>query len=230
MATQQALIELPTSVLLDKFGAGSHKPGSGSAAALMGLLSAKLVVTVASLSVQRLGYRKDHAKIQFAIDSIEQQLEPRLKNLFEHDAVVFDKVIKSRMARDNITDEKEKRRLAHMALENLKEATDIPFDICGICFQLIDYGIAMFDMGFKAARGDTGAAISAAVAGAMACIFVINLNLQSFRGSEWAKERRKRCDELHKVLETKQLAAFERVMTLREEDVASISLPFSEQP
>jgi formiminotetrahydrofolate cyclodeaminase len=230
MATQQALIELPTAVLLDKFGAGGHKPGSGSAAALMGLLSAKLVVTVASLSLQRLAYRKDHAKIQFVMDSVEQQLEPRLKELFEHDAVVFDQVIKSRMARDNDIDEKEKRRLAHMALEKLKEATDIPFDICGICFRLIDHGIAMFDMGFKAARGDTGAAISAAVAGAMASIFVINLNLRSFRGSEWAKERRKRCDELHEVLESKQLAAFKRVMTLREEDVASISLPLSEQP
>ena len=36
------LLELPANKLLDQFGGGSHVPGSGSAAALMGLLAAQL--------------------------------------------------------------------------------------------------------------------------------------------------------------------------------------------
>ncbi len=79
----------------------------------------------------------------------------------------------------------------------------------------------MFDMGFRGARGDTGAAISAAVAASMSGIFVVNLNLKSFRGSDWAVEKREQCDALHKSLRSKQTAAFGRVMTLRAEDVTS---------
>jgi len=82
----------------------------------------------------------------------------------------------------------------------------------------------MFDIGFQAARGDSGAAVSAAVAGAMAGIFVVSLNLRSFKQSEWATAKRKRVAELEKELEVKQLEAFGRVSHLKAEDVESIAL------
>jgi hypothetical protein len=53
----QDLITLPTDELLTKFGAGMHNPGSGSAAALLGLVSCKLVQTVISLSHGRDKYQ-----------------------------------------------------------------------------------------------------------------------------------------------------------------------------
>lgn len=227
--TQVALIELPTSTLLEKFGSGTHAPGSGSAAALMGLLSGRLIVTVAKLSMRRVEYERDHAKIEFVSQKITTELDPLLRDLFQRDATIFDEVIKARVARDNAADEKERRRHGELALEKLKVATDIPFQIGDACLALIDHGAAVFDMGFKGARGDTGAAISAAVAGAMAAIFVINLNLKSFRGSEWAIQQRKRCDDMHHLLARKQLDAFSRVMTLREEDISSMAFNFDEQ-
>lgn len=49
----QDLMTLPTDQLLSKFGSGGHKPGSGSAAALLGLVSCKLAQTVVSLSAGR---------------------------------------------------------------------------------------------------------------------------------------------------------------------------------
>ena len=223
-----ALIQLPTDQLLSKFGSGSHAPGSGSAAALMGLLSSKLILTVASLSLKKPEYRKDYAVIEYLSNQISNDHESRLLELFELDAIVFNDVIKSRVARDNSVDDKDKRHHSEMALQKLREATEIPFEICGICIKLIDLGASMFDIGFRGARGDTGAAICAAVAGAMSSIFVINLNLKSFRESEWAIEKRKLCDKLHKELEKKQLEAFGKVMTLRAEDVNSMSFPFHE--
>lgn len=225
---QIALIDLPTTILLEKFGSGTHAPGSGSAAALMGLLSGRLIVTVAKLSLRRSEYRHDHAKIEFVSRKILDGLEPSLRELFQRDAVIFDEVIKARVARDNASDERDRRRYGELALEKLKVATGIPFEIGDACLELIDHGAAVFDMGFKGVRGDTGAAISAAVAGAMAAIFVINLNLKSFRGSEWAIQQRKRCDNMHHLLASKQLDAFGRVMTLREEDISSMSFNFNE--
>jgi formiminotetrahydrofolate cyclodeaminase len=222
---QLALLDLPAGTLLEKFGAGSHSPGSGSAAALMGLLSCRLIMTVAKLSLERDAYRKDHAKIRLLAERIQDQREPALREFFQRDAEAFDRVIQERLARDKAPkDSAERRRHSDHALEHLRVATDIPFQIAETCLTLIDDGTSIFDMGFKAARGDTGAAISAAVAGAMSSVFVINLNLKSFRGSEWATEKRARCDRLQDVLSKKQLEALERVMTLRAEDVGSVGL------
>ena len=223
--SQLVLLELPAGTLLEKFGSGTHSPGSGSAAALMGLLACRLIQTVATLSLKKPAYRKDHSKIELLASLIRDRREPTLRSLFQRDAEAFDKVFRSRVARDAApTDSLDRRRHADQALDHLREATMIPFEIADTCVSLIDDGVAIFDMGFKAARGDTGAAISAAVAGAMASVFVINLNLRSFRGSDWAREQRARCDTLHDVLTRKQLEAFERVMTLREEDVTSVGL------
>lgn len=221
---RNALMELPAGKLLDKFGSGSHAPGSGSAAALMGILSGKLIITVGKLSLRKPEYQKDHSKIEYIIQRIEQDIEPELRRLFEEDATIFDEVIKLRIARDREADPKEKRKLGERANEKLRVATDIPIKICELCIRLIDHGIAMFDMGFQAARGDSGAAVSAAVAGAMSGIFVVSLNLRSFKGSEWAVARRKRVEELQRELEGKQLAAFGRVSRLKEEDVETMAL------
>jgi formiminotetrahydrofolate cyclodeaminase len=217
-------MELPANKLLDKFGAGSHKPGSGSAAALMGILAGKLIITVGKLSLQKPKYQKDHSKIEYIIERIVDDIEVELQKLFDEDAVIFDEVIRLRVARDKAENERERKKLSEQANEKLREATDLPIRICELCMRLIDHGVSMFDIGFESARGDSGAGVSAAVAGAMSSIFVINLNLKSFRDSEWAKSRRKKVNELKKTLEIKQLDAFGRVSQLKEEDVESMSL------
>lgn len=217
------LMTIPAGKLLDKFGSGTHAPGSGSAAALMGILSAKLIITVGKLSLKKDEYRDDHSKIQYINDRIEEDIEPELKKLFDEDASIFDEVIKLRVARDKATDKNEKKRLGEQANNKLRVATDIPIRICELALRLIDHGTAMFDMGFKAARGDSGAAVSSAVAGAMSAIFVVSLNLRSFKKSEWAQSKRKRVAELEKELEKKQLDAFGRVSQLKEEDVEAMS-------
>lgn len=219
-----SLLEVPTGKLLDKFGAGNHKPGSGSAAALMGILSGKLIVTVGYLSRKKPKYRDRHPEIEYLIKQVQDSIEPRLKELFDHDSVVFDQVIKLRIERDKAKSETEKKRLSRQALNALKEATDIPIEICELCLRLLDHASAMFDLGFEPARGDSGAAISAAVAGAMSSIFVVNLNLRSFRESKWAEERRHKVDKLHTQLETAQLDAFSRVGILKEEDIEAIQV------
>jgi len=52
-ASQLTLLARPTTELLDEFGAGNASPGSGSAAALMGLLAAKLLITVCDKSLTK---------------------------------------------------------------------------------------------------------------------------------------------------------------------------------
>lgn len=219
----QHLLGLPADTLLNKFGSGKHAPGSGSAAALMGLLSAKLVLTVGQLTLIRKDYEKHHSDIKAACERIQSFVVPRLEQLFQDDAEVFDKVITARRARDGASEPREKRRLSEHALEELKIATAIPFNIADACLELIDLAAVVFDGGFKGARGDTGAALSSAVAGVLASVFVINLNLKSFRGSYWARQQRKHCDELQTRVSDKYAAALTRVVQLRAEDVATLT-------
>lgn len=219
----QHLLGLPAETLLDKFGSGKHAPGSGSAAALMGLLSAKLVLTVGQLTLIRAEYARHHIAIRAACDRIQSFVVPRLERLFQEDAEVFDRVIAARRARDGASEPREKRRLGDAALEQLKTATAIPFNIAETCLELIDLAATVFDGGFRGARGDTGAALSSAVAGVLASVFVINLNLKSFRGSYWAREQRRQCDELQTRVSEKYESALMRVVKLRAEDIAALA-------
>jgi formiminotetrahydrofolate cyclodeaminase len=108
--SQLALLDLPAGTLLEKFGSGTHSPGSGSAAALMGLLSCRLLQTVATLSLSKPAYRKDHPKIELLASTIRDKREPALRSLFQKDAEAFDQVFKARVARDEAPKDSSERR------------------------------------------------------------------------------------------------------------------------
>jgi hypothetical protein len=77
----------------------------------------------------------------------------------------------------------------------------------------------VFDLWFKAARGDSGVAISSALAAANGAISIIYLNLTSFKGSEWAVNARKKADELSQRAQQLQAGFLERILRLQKEVV-----------
>jgi formiminotetrahydrofolate cyclodeaminase/Zn-dependent peptidase ImmA (M78 family) len=216
----KSYLDLSVNELLAKFGMGAHAPGSGSAAAFKGLLASELLVTVGRLTLKKDKYRDHYVWVKEAVDRIESHLIPALRSLFQEDAEAFDRVFKSRVARDKESDPQLKIRLESHALEELKVATAIPFRIADICVELVDHAESLFDSGFSSARGDTGAAFSAAIAGALASVFIINLNLIPFKGSYWARQQQKRCDELQRTVAEKHQNALARVTYLRTESLA----------
>jgi hypothetical protein len=74
----------------------------------------------------------------------------------------------------------------------------------------------MFDFGFRPARGEPSAALSAAIAGATTALSVAYLNLSSFRQSEWAQDVRAKCDELLAEMHGIQEELLQRLRGLRE--------------
>jgi len=85
------LLNVTTEELLEKFGAGNHKPGSGSAAAFQGMLSAKLLVTVISL-INEPKRRDNHQMVLPTLLKMDKEIHngifPKLKE-FQEDAVHF---------------------------------------------------------------------------------------------------------------------------------------------
>ncbi|WLI90080.1 cyclodeaminase/cyclohydrolase family protein [Massilia sp. R2A-15] len=212
-------LQLSASDLLEEFGGGGHAPGSGSAAALIGLLAANLVYTVGQLTVKRSKYKQYHDEVDASCAKIQTVLIPTLRELLQRDAEAFDAVYQARVARDEAVDPKEGARLQAVSLNEQKLAIAIPFKIAEACLELIEISARVFDVGFQAARGDTGVALSAAVAGVLSAVFVINLNLAPFKRNYWARQRRHECDQLHALAMEKYTGTLERVDALRSEDV-----------
>ncbi|MQA20324.1 cyclodeaminase/cyclohydrolase family protein [Rugamonas rivuli] len=215
-------LKLSANDLLNEFGGGGHAPGSGSAAALIGLLAANLVYTVGQLTIGKPKYRAHHAEIEASCSTIRNVLIPGLRDLFQRDVEAFDAVYKARVARDSAIDERESERLQSVSLSQQKLATAIPFEIAEACLKLIDISDRIFEVGFQAARGDTGVALSASVAGVLSSVFVINLNLIPFKRNYWARQRRSECDQLQRTAMGKYQAMLLRVKALRSEDVDAV--------
>jgi len=205
-----ALLKTPTGELLEAFAAGSHMPGAGSAAALMGLLAGKLIVSVGKLSLRKPTYQDRHGEIERLVGAVAGRIEPELRRLFERDSVIFDEVIALRRARDAEADEGKRAAILAQLETTMRDATEIPFRICELCVELVDLGTAMFDAGLVAGRGDSGAAISAAAGGAMSGIFILGSNLDSFEPSGWLNEQQTRYRDLQRTLADKQRQGFGR--------------------
>ena len=218
-----SLLDRPTGQLLNDFGAGKASPGSGSAAALMGLLAAKLLVTVCDKSASKPECRNSERVLVYIREQV-QGIEPKLIELFEKDAREFDQVVALRIARDKAESAQEKTRLSRESQDLLEIATDNAFQIIGQCMKLIDHGVVVFESGWKAVRGDSGAALSAAIAGVSSGIFIANLNLKTLGNRKYAAENVSRCDAIYRELIAKQAKAFSCVTSLNAEAIASIQL------
>ncbi|MEM6458612.1 MAG: cyclodeaminase/cyclohydrolase family protein [Planctomycetota bacterium] len=89
------LASVPFQELLEKFAAGNHKPGSGSAAALSGLLSSAMARTVIDLTLRRQKYADKHQDFRVMLNEITRRIEPQLWQAFQEDSEQFAKVIAS---------------------------------------------------------------------------------------------------------------------------------------
>lgn len=221
---QQSFLDKPTGQLLNDFGAGKAAPGSGSAAALMGLLAAKLLVTVCEKSLTKPECKKNEKVLEYIRDQVKAT-EPRLVELFEKDANEFDEVVALRVARDKAESSQEKAKYSRQSQELLETATDNAFQIIEQCMKLVDHGVVIFESGWHAVRGDSGAALSAAIAGVLSGVFVANLNMKTLKGRKYASDNMSRCNDLYKELSLKQEKAFSCVTSLNAEALAAIQLP-----
>lgn len=208
------LLELPSGELLQKFGMGNHKPGSGSAAAFQGLLSAQLVRTVISLTNEEKRRNRYAASLPELLRmnvAIETRICPSLEKLCEEDSVQFDKYICILRERDAEINPERHLELDRMGLKELIPATDIPFKIAVLCKELCEFAIYVFDHGFKAARGDAAVALNGAIASVAGCLSIINLNLSKFGCNDWTLRVRLNAEQLRDDLENLSVSATTRI-------------------
>lgn len=214
------LTDIAAGKLLEKFGAGSHKPGSGSASAFLGMLSAQMLRTVIDLTndPKRIKTYSDYLPELLRIkNEIETRILPELEKLFQMDSEQFDKVITLREHRDIESDPLKKQELSVAAREQLKVATEIPLDIADLCLELADFAAFTFDHGFKSARGDAGVALNSAISAVASCLSIIELNLTTLNLDERTEKIRQRKAGIKSRYESLSPSVSERLAVLEKE-------------
>jgi len=175
--------------LLEKFGAGSHVPGSGSAMAFQGMIACQLILTVIELTCDPKRNKKYNSVIpefQRIKNQIETKTYSKLKEIFLEDSILFSKVILNRQERDKIKSKLNElniskyKSLSKEACYDLELATDLVLNLAGILSDLTKFAFFVFDNGFKTARGDSASSISSLIAAIDGCVSISELNLQSF--------------------------------------------------
>jgi formiminotetrahydrofolate cyclodeaminase len=217
------LIDLVTKTLLEKFGAGEHKPGSGSASAFQGLLSAQLLITVIDLTsypARKKNYKEKLNELLSIREDIQSRLYPSVERLFQEDSDLFDRVIGLRRERDGIDRNKDwklYRQKVAAAEDALREATELPINIAQNCYELGKYAGTVFDYGFKSARGDSGVALHCAISGMGSCLSVIELNLSKLPADAWMAKIRQQKAILKKQYTELSNMGTERLAVLEKE-------------
>lgn len=208
----------PGHEILDGFGAGEPAPGSGSAAALMAMLAAKLIITVCIKSKQWILDPQKLKEFDYVHKSCHEHFD-ELRRIFEKDAVIFRNVIELKQKAEGAPDSKTKTRIKRQANDLLETATDHIFEISDIGEKLASFALSMFQGGWAYVRGDSGAAMSSAIASITSGAFIINLNLKILKERHYAHANAKRVHALNHKIESLQKKAFGCVTSLNTEAV-----------
>lgn len=223
------LTKITAKKLLEKFGMGDHKPGSGSAAAFQGMLASELLITVISIT-DTPKYQKKYEAVLPELLKMKAKLEndflPKLETFFYDDSYYFDRAIKYRKARDNEKDFFVRGELNMKSLAELKKSIEIPIEIANICTEIAQMGLYVFDNAYKSARGDSQVAISNSVSALQGCLSIIQLNLFLLKVNEykWTSVIRKQYNSLKDNLDSLQIESNKRleVLELRVEKYVKI--------
>lgn len=225
MSETNDLFDLTVRQLFEKFGAGSHKPGSGSAAAMQALIAAEMLTTVIALTLEpeRLEKSKKYRECAETLRVNRNDLlslKGELTSLFHEDAAYFDQVINCREARDKEPDLVQKHLLERQSVELLLECCDIPLEIARKSYLVLEIGMYVFEHGFRTARGDSAVGIRSAISAMEGCLAIIQLNLQKCIHEERIEELLESCNKLKRTILKSRIDA-DAITEALENEVAS---------
>ena len=182
MFTQQ-----PVQTFLDQLASQASTPGGGSAAAIMGAMSAALLSMVANLTVGKKKYEDVEREMQEFLAHSES-LRARLTGMIQADVDVFDKV----MAAYGLSRETEAQKAARSAAIQaaLQEATDVPLACAQLCADVIELCRPVAEKGNLNVISDAGVAVLAAHAALRSAALNVYINLGGIKDEAFAQDRR----------------------------------------
>lgn len=171
------LIDKTIREFVDEVAADSPAPGGGSAAALLGALSAALCAMVMNLSrgTKFTEIEEEAKNIRFEAESLKE----RLLKAVDEDAEVFNKVMQAyRLPKDTIPAKEER---IHAIQQAMREATELPLQVATFCLDLARLALRVLAVGNPNAASDAAVAGVTAYAALQSALFNVKINLGSVK-------------------------------------------------
>jgi len=214
-------LQYTTEKLLEEFGGGKHKPGSGSAAALLGWIACRMMRTVIIVTGRNTNYRNSMSELGFIDSIISDKAEPFFKEAVQKDAEQFHLFFIARGQRKlaEQSEPDEKARLKRVELDELERATAIPLEIAEHAAAVARRGLQVFDLGARHVRGDSSVAVSSAIASCSSALSIAYLNFTALKDRKWTRDNRPRAEVLTNGMFELQSELLQRVTRLQREGV-----------
>lgn len=201
--------EKSVQVFLDELASKASTPGGGSAAAIMGAMSAALASMVCNLTAGKKGYESVEADVRSLLARSED-LRARLTEMIRADVEVFDQVMAAYgMAKDT---DAQKAARAETIQAALKAATDVPLACARACAEVIDLCLPVAQKGNKNVISDAGVAVLAAYGALRSAALNVYINAPGIKDRAFAEDRLAKLD---KIMTGKDVLTAEIYQTVR---------------
>ena len=188
----------------------------------MGVLACKMMQTVVMVTRRNPNYVANISQLDYISSLLEQRHEPFFREAVQRDSEQFDRYHRALTAKRTATEDAERNRFTELARQELMPATQIPLDIARHAVETAERGLVVFDLGALYARGDSGVAVSSALSSCSGALFIVYLNLLSFREGQWAVSMRSEADRIKERYNGLQAEQFKRVSRVQAEGVANL--------
>jgi len=186
---------------------GNPTPGGGSVGAVVGALGASLVEMVANLTIGKKKYEEWEAEMEKIVERMEAFREKAF-GIMNKDIEAFNKVMECYKLPNS--SEEEKRFRKEKIQEALKEAADVPFELCRLTSNLVDDVLLVAKYGNKNLFSDAQAACELCRAAFNIGKANVNINLKLIKDESFKKTLSDELEELEAKLNY-SLKVFEEI-------------------
>ena len=178
---------------LDELAGKASTPGGGSAAAIMGAMSAALLSMVANFTIGKKNYEAVEQEMRSLLAAAEG-LRIELTGLIQADVEAFDTVMAAYgMPRET---EAEKRARTAAIQAALKVAADVPLKCARLCAEVIRLSPAVAEKGNTNVISDAGVAVLAAEAALRSAALNVYVNINAIKDQEFRDRRRRQLESI----------------------------------
>jgi methenyltetrahydrofolate cyclohydrolase len=186
---------------LDTLASSSPTPGGGSAAALLGAMSAALLSMVGNLTIGKKQYQDVEEDIKKLLKRSES-LRANFEELIEKDIEAFNQFM-AVMKLPKVTTEQKENRNKKLQIA-LIEAATIPLEIAKKSLEALNICREVADKGNKNVISDAGVGAIIAEAAFDSAILNVRINLGMIKEAEIKVGLNKEIEELSKLLKGKK--------------------------
>lgn len=155
--------------------------GAGSATALCSAIGARLVASVATLTLARETYKAVWPEAD-AIRREADEIIERLRKAAAEDASVVREIITARRRRDAAVSHLARDRWTREVILRMTPAILLPLETATMTVRVAELSLRLFDRGLRSARRDSGVAAVLALSAAEGSLYLVHQNLASCGG------------------------------------------------